>query len=97
MSHIFCSIVIIINSKGPTVIITFQSIPLDKNPGMRLIQVVEVCRIIIGKAVMGIVRLDLIEAMAGCPFCAGLDGGCEAALHYMGLPYSWMPPTLLIV
>lgn len=64
---------------------------------MRLIQVVEVCCRIIGRAVMGIVRLDLIEAVAGCQFCAWLDGGCEAAVHCMGLSYSWMPPTLLIV
>ena len=49
----------------PSVLMAFNAcrlIPLDKNPGVRPIGVVEVCRRIIGKAVMGIVKLDLIEA-----------------------------------
>lgn len=70
----------------PSVLMAFNTcrlIPLDKNPGVRPIGVVEVCHRIIGKAVMGIVKLDLIDAVAGRQFCAGLEGGCEAAVHCM--------------
>ena len=70
----------------PSVLMAFNAcrlIPLDKNPGVRPIGVVEVCCRIIGKAVMGIVKLDLIDAVAGRQFCAGLEGGCEAAVHCM--------------
>ena len=48
----------------PSVLKAFNAchhIPLDKNPGVRPIGVVEVCRRIIGKAVMRIVKLDLID------------------------------------
>lgn len=58
----------------PSVLRAFKAcclIPLDMNPGVHLIGVVEVCHRIIGKAVMGIVKLDLIEAAAGRQFCAG--------------------------
>ena len=70
----------------PSVLMAFNAcrlIPLDKNPGVRPIGVVEVCCRIIGKAVMRIVKLDLIDAVAGRQFCARLEGGCEAAVHCM--------------
>ena len=61
----------------PSVVRAFnvcRFIPLDKNSGVCPIGVVEVCCRIIGKAVMCIVKLDLIEAVASRQFCAGLDG-----------------------
>ena len=56
-------------------------IPLDKNPGVRLIGVTEVCRHILGKAVMQLIKLDLQESIGKQQFCNSLDSGCEAAFH----------------
>ncbi len=58
-------------------------VPLDKCPGVRPIGVVEVCRRIIGKALLKIAKWDILESTAGFQFCSGLDGGCEAAVHCM--------------
>ena len=58
-------------------------IPLDKDSGVRPIGVVEVCRRIIGKAVMMIVKQDLQDAIDLHQFCTDFDSGCESAVHWM--------------
>ena len=56
-------------------------IALDKHPGVRPIGVGEVARCIDGKAVLQVVGHDGVE-VAGCDQpCAGLPGGCEAAVQ----------------
>ena len=71
-------------------------IPLDKLPGVRPIGVVEVCRRIIGKAVMKIVKWDVMESVAGRQFCAGLNGGCEAAVHCMSMVFELNETSLFV-
>ena len=46
---------------------------------MRLIGVGEVPRRIMAKAVMSILKDDVLKAAAPLQVCAGQDGGCEAA------------------
>ena len=53
-------------------------IPLDKCPGVRPIGLP---RRIIAKAVLDIVRNDITAATSPLQECAGLDGGCEAAIQ----------------
>ena len=56
-------------------------ISLNKNPGIRPIGVSEVLRRIIGKAVMKIVKHDVVRAAGALQVCSGLEGGCEAVIH----------------
>ena len=61
-------------------------IPLNKDAdgGIRPIGIGEVLRRIIGKAILGEIKADIIES-AGClQLCAGQKAGCEAAAHSMG-------------
>jgi hypothetical protein len=58
---------------------------LNKMPsGIRPIGIGEVLRRIVGKAILGEIKEDIIES-AGClQVCAGQKAGCEAAAHAMG-------------
>ena len=53
-------------------------IPLDKNPGVRPIGIGEIIRRIIGKAILQIVKSDVIESAGSLQLCAGQPGGSEA-------------------
>ena len=58
-------------------------IALDKNPGVRPISIGETSRRIIAKAVLHIVKQDVMDA-AGClQLCAAQRAGYEAAVHAM--------------
>ena len=72
-----------VDPKGLVAFNASRLLPLDKCPGIRPIGVTEVCRRVIGKAVLGIVKQDVLETVAGRQFCAGLVSGCEAAVHCM--------------
>ena len=56
-------------------------IPLDKCPGIRPIDVGEVLRRIMGKAVMKVLRSDIVQACGYQQLCAGQEAGCEVAIH----------------
>jgi len=58
-------------------------IPLDKNPGLRPIGVGEVLRRIIGKALVQVIREDIVTSVGSLQVCAGQEAGCEAAVHAM--------------
>ena len=58
-------------------------IPLDKRPGVRPIGVCEVVRRIMGKAIMEVVKKDVVNATGPIQLCAGHEGGAEAAVHAM--------------
>ena len=64
-------------------LVACRLIPLNKCLGVRPIGVGEVLRRIIGKAVMRIVRLDVVTAAGPMQVCAGLEGGCEPLIHAM--------------
>ncbi|MEM7298736.1 MAG: C2H2-type zinc finger protein [Bacteroidota bacterium] len=56
-------------------------IPLDKNPGIHPIGIGETLRRIIGKAILEIVKEEVMNAAGSLQLCAGQAGGCEAAVH----------------
>lgn len=56
-------------------------IALDKHPGVRPIGICEVPRQIIAKAVISVVRGDVLEAMGVHQVCAGQIAGVESAIH----------------
>lgn len=58
-------------------------IPLDKNPGVRPIGVGEVLRRIVGKAILSIIKPEIMSSAGNLQLCAGQAGGCEAAMHAM--------------
>eukprot|EP00794_Sanderia_malayensis_P019270 gene19270-biopygen16155 len=58
-------------------------IPLDKNPGVRPIGIGEVLRRIIGKAIISVIKPDILNSAGSLQLCAGTQAGCEAAAHAM--------------
>lgn len=56
-------------------------IALDKNPGVRPIGIGEVSRRIVSKALLIILKSDILESVGSRQLCAGHEGGCEAAVH----------------
>ena len=71
----------------PTALEAYTScrlIPLDKSPGVRPIGIGEVLRRILGKAILSVIRPEIMEAAGSLQLCAGQDGGIEAAIHAMG-------------
>ena len=52
-------------------------------PGVHTIGVGEVTQRIISKAVLAIVKFDILEVAASLQLCAGQDAGNEAAIHAM--------------
>ena len=56
-------------------------IPLSKNPGVRPIGIGEVLRRIIGKAVTGVLRKDILKTSGNLQLCAGQKAGCEVGIH----------------
>eukprot|EP00794_Sanderia_malayensis_P014696 gene14696-biopygen11793 len=82
-----CSIDVHITTNSSTNIGSIEAylacrlIPLDKCPGVRPIGVGEVLRRIIGKAVIQIVKSDIMESAGNLQLCAGQKAGSEAAVH----------------
>ena len=72
-----------VDPEGMSALVACRLIPLNKCPGVRPIGVGEVLQRIIGKAVMRIVGLDVVTAAGSMQVCAGLEGGCKAAVHAM--------------
>jgi len=64
-------------------LVACRLIALDKCPGVCPIGIGEVVRRIIAKAVLSIVKLDILEAAGPLQLCAGQDARCEAAVHAM--------------
>ena len=56
-------------------------IPLDKSPGVRPIGIGDILRRIIGKAVMAVIKPDVLEATGCAKLCTGQEAGCEVAVH----------------
>ena len=58
-------------------------IPLDMNPGLRLIGVGEVIRRIVGKVIVSTLQDDIITSVEPLQVCAIQESGCEAAVYAM--------------
>lgn len=72
-----------VNNGDLSAFIACRLIPLDKQPGVRPIGICEVMRRIVGKTIMKVVGPDVREAVGPLQLCAGLNAGCEAAVHAM--------------
>ena len=59
-------------------------ISLDKNPGVRPIGVGEVLRRIVGKAILSVIKPEIVSSAGNLQLCAGQASGCEAAVHAIG-------------
>jgi len=56
-------------------------IPLDKCPGTRPIGIGETMRRIMGKAIMSVLKKDVMLAAGATQVCAGQEAGIEAIIH----------------
>ena len=72
-----------VDPDGIIALVACRLIALNKCPGVRPIGVGEVVRRIIAKAILSIVKLDVLEAAGSLQLCAGQDAGNEAAVHAM--------------
>ena len=68
---------------GIEALVACRLIALDKCPGIRPIGIGETLRRIIGRAIMSILRNNIMNAVGPIQLCAGQEGGCEAAIHAM--------------
>ena len=64
-----------------SLLVASRLIALSKVSGVRPIGVGEVCQCIIGKAILQLIKLDVLEVAGYLQMCAGLDSGCEVAVH----------------
>lgn len=56
-------------------------ITLDKAPGVRPVVVDKVLQCIIGKAIMTLLKSDILNIIGYQQLWAGLESGCEVAVH----------------
>ena len=72
-----------VDPKSLRAFVACRLIPLDKSPGVRPIGVCEVIRRIVGKAIMSVVKDDVLVASGPLQLCGGHQAGSEAAVHAM--------------
>jgi hypothetical protein len=72
-----------VDPKGLATFTASRLIAIDKQPGVRPIAIGEVVRRIISKAILAVVKTDILEVTGSIQLCAGQDSGCEAAVHAM--------------
>ena len=60
----------------------------DKRPGVRPIGMGEVCRWVIARSILRVVRSDIHEAAGPFQLCAGQPAGCEATIYAIQSMYS---------
>ena len=72
-----------INPDHLSAFVACRLIPFNKCPGVRPIGIGEVPRRIIAKAILGLLKQDILDASGPLQVCAGQESGCEAAIHAM--------------
>ena len=72
-----------VDPQGRAPLTASRLIALDKCLGVRPIAVGEAVRRIIGKAILAVIKLDVLEASGTLQLCAGQKAGSEAAIHTM--------------
>ena len=72
-----------VDPRGLTSLTASRLIAIDKHPGVRPIAIGEVSRRILSKAILSVVKSDVLEVAGSVQLCAGQDAGCEAAVHAM--------------
>ena len=76
-----------VDPDGIVAMVACRLIALNKCPGVCPIRVGEAMRQIIARAVLSIVKLDVLEATGSLQLCAGQDAGNKAAIHAMRAVY----------
>ena len=56
-------------------------IALNKNPGICPISIGDVCRRLIGKSVLSVIKPDILDVTGCQQLCAGQKSSCEAIVH----------------
>ena len=74
-----------IGPEGLEAFVASRLIALNKCPGVRPIGIGEVVRRIIAKAILSVVKLDILKAAGS--LCAGQDAGNEVAVYAMRAIY----------
>ena len=77
-----------VDPSGIEALLASRLIALDKNPGVRPIGVGEVCRMLIGKATLLLLRQDVIDVTGCRQLCAGQKSACESIVHCVRELYS---------
>ena len=70
-----------VSPSGLNALLACRLVPLNKNPGVRPIGDGEVAKHIVCKAVIRVVRKDIMLAVGPLQVCSGIGTGCEAAVH----------------
>ena len=70
-----------IDPLGVSALVSSRLIALDKNPGVRPIGIGEEVRRVIGKAILSVIKSDIIEVTGCSQLCAGVSSACEAIVH----------------
>ena len=78
-----CSKRINSENKSLEAFIACRLIPLNKNPGLRPIDVEEIFRRIAGKVVMNILKKDVMNGTGLPQYCEGEEAGAEATIRAM--------------
>jgi len=76
-----CTTTVPSNSLGA--LLACRLVPLNKNPGVRPIGVGEVARRIICKAIMIVVKKDVMVSAGPLQLCTGIPSGCKVAVRAM--------------
>ena len=71
----------LVDAKSIEGLVACRLIPLDKSPGIRPIGVGEVLQRIIGKAILTVLKSDILNITGYQQLYAGLESGCEVAVH----------------
>ena len=72
-----------VDPQGQAPLTASRLITLDKCPGVRPTGIGETVRRIIGKAILAVIKLDVLEAAGTLQLCAGQEAGSETAIHAM--------------
>ena len=66
---------------GISALVASRLIALDKNPGVRPIGIGEVVRRVIGKAILSVIKPDILDVTGCSQLCAGVSSACEGIVH----------------
>lgn len=72
-----------VDPRGVAPLTASRLIALDKCPGVLPIGVGETSRRIIGKAILAVIKHDILETAGALQLCAGQEASSEAAIHAM--------------
>ena len=74
---------VFVDPRGIVPLTPSRLISLDKNPGVRPIGVGETVRRIMGKAILFIIKQNILEAVDTLQLCVGQEAGGEVVIHAM--------------